>query len=269
MVEQADVAIAALPLRLNYQCLYSPSYGDSIIYLQPSNNDYIVHPINAGALGKGKYLSWPAGLMIDSATGAINISQSETGMRFIIGFVKAGSTDTCLSNLILAGITYADSIYVLSDHDTLASPYYNADASTPAVCNASGSGDYPDNNGHGDDQCVFDGKDKKGNQGQANGKKVKVRTISGVIDLKATVAAGAFGTNPIDGTSITVPIAYTLNDESKKAIQQINVQLIYYNKRSSIPAVLINTINANAAAFFQNRVVNNPRPPIIIVSASR
>ncbi|MEO5594128.1 MAG: hypothetical protein ABIR15_16145 [Chitinophagaceae bacterium] len=265
----AQVAKTNLPVQLNYQCANAPNYGDSIVYMQPTKNDNIIYPVNQAALGKGTYFAWPVGLIIDSVSGAINVSQSETGLRFIVGFTKAGSKDTCVKNLILGGITYADRIYVLSNNDTLAVPYYNANASTPAVCNVSDDNDYPDNSGHGngDDNCIFDGIDKKGKKGQANAENVKVRTISGVINLKATLAAGAFGNNPVNGTSIIAPIAYSLNDKSKKATQQINVQLIYYAKKTDIPAALVNTITENNAAFFQNTaILKSPRPPIIVVS---
>jgi hypothetical protein len=268
-VNSSQVASVPLPKILNYQCNHAPDYGDSIIYMQPSNHDYIVNPVNAGVLGKGKYVAWPSGLIIDSASGAINVSESETGLRYIIGFIKDGARDTCLSNLILGGITYADGIYVLGNNDTLAIPYYNANAAIPPVCDPSDDYDYPGNSGHGvgNSNCVFDGKDKKGNSGQANGKNVKVRTISGIINLKATLAAGAFGSNPANGTSITVPIAYSLNDESQKATQQIDVQFVYYENKSDIPVALTNNITANRSSFFKNTaILSSPRPPIIIVA---
>src|ERR1700748_878401 len=45
-------------------CYFAPVYGDSIIYPQPTNGqDYIVGPVNSP--GAGKYLSWPAGMVID------------------------------------------------------------------------------------------------------------------------------------------------------------------------------------------------------------
>ena len=61
----------------------------------------------------GTYLSWPDGLKINSDTGAINLTQSETGQRYSIAFVKNGTTDTCMSQLIVAGAAYMDSVYVL------------------------------------------------------------------------------------------------------------------------------------------------------------
>lgn len=269
MVTASESIISTAPLWLNYQCANAPDYGDSILYLQPVKTDYIVSPVNRTALGKGKFLSWPEGLVIDSASGAINFSASETGMRYIIGFIKQSTTDTCVSNLILAGITYVDSIYILSRNDTLAVPYYNANASTPVVCDASDDNDYPGTSGHGDgnDKCIFDGTDKHGNKGKANKQNVRVRTISGIINLKATLAAGAFGASPADGTAVAVPVVYSLSDKSKKATQEIDVQLLYYNRKADIPASMVNRVNANRAAFFQNTaILGSPRPPIIIVT---
>jgi len=265
-----QVAVAPLPQHLNFNCTYSPDYGDSIVYLQPNgNNDYVIMPVNADSLGKGTYLAWPAGLIIDSSTGAINLSQSETGLRYVVGFVKQGTKDTCLKNLVVAGITYVDSMYVLSNNDTLAAPLFNANAAVPPVCDPSDNTDYPgiNGNGHGNNKCVFDGMGKNGKSGQANAQKVKVRTISGSINLKETYTGGAFGSNPVDGASVTVPVYYNLNDKSKKATQLINVQLVYYSHLSAVPDSLVNAVRANRAAFYQNVPLFSlkPRPPVIVV----
>src|ERR1700730_9823434 len=106
-------------------CSYAPDYGDSIIYPQPTNGpDYVVSPVNNP--GTGKYFSWPGGMVIDSLPGAINVTKSQTGQRYDIGFVKTGSTDTCLKSLIIAGAAYMDSVYVLANNEKLALPYFNA-----------------------------------------------------------------------------------------------------------------------------------------------
>jgi hypothetical protein len=267
-----QVAFAPVPGQMNFLCTDPVYYGDSIIYLQPTgNNDYIISPLNGAALGKGIYYSWPAGLVMDSSSGDIDVSRSETGLRYIIGFVKQGSADTCLSNLIVAGVTYIDSIYVLSENDTLALPYFNGSASLASLCDSSDDSDYPGGGGgkgDGDNKCSFDGSDKSGKSAQANKNNVKVRTISGVINLKATLNDGAFGPNPVNGASITVPIYYNLNDQSKKATQVINVQLIYYDSRSDIPLATANAIETNRTDFYQNLPVlsANPRPPLLVIT---
>jgi hypothetical protein len=266
-VATAIVDINSVPQIKNFQCNNSPDYGDSIIYLQPTKNDYVVKPVNQTSLGKGKYIAWPTGLAIDSASGVINVSQSETGMRYLVGFVRSGSTDTCLRNIILAGITYVDSVYVLSNNDTLAPAVFNANVNVAPVCN---SGNQPgdDNKPDGDDKCQFDKKGKDGKKGHAKDKNVAVNTINGAINLKATLNSKAFGNNPANGTSVIVPIYYSLSDNSKQSLQLINVDLRFYNKRSEIPVSLLNEIQNSRTSFYQNTPILSlaPRPPVIVVT---
>ncbi len=113
-------------------CTYSPDYGDSIVFTQPTNGqDYVIYPVNNGGIA-GKYFAWPVGLVLNSQTGAIDMTKSETGARYAIGFVKEGTTDTCLSQLIVGGAAYMDSVYVLGDNQTTAAPYFNANPYAPA-----------------------------------------------------------------------------------------------------------------------------------------
>lgn len=262
----------AVPLPVNGRCINGPIYPDSLIYLRPDGGaDYIIYPINNP--GVGKYYSWPQGLRLDSLTGSINVSASETGLRYKIGFVKKGTTDTCIRTIILAGASYIDSIYVLGNNDTLAYPYFNADPRTSSICDASDDTDYPGipGRGNGNNKCEFDAADTRGKKGNANQKKVKVRTISGVINLKKTFEEGAFGPNPVNGQAITVPIYYELNDQSGMALQKVDVQLVYYHSRSEIPAALINYIQEKRTDIISLSLIlplGNPRPPIIVITRS-
>jgi hypothetical protein len=266
-VAVAMVDIKSVPQIKNFQCNNSPDYGDSIIYLQPSNKDYVIKPVNQASLGIGKYIAWPTGLALDSSSGSINVSQSETGMRYLVGFIKSGTNDTCLQNIVLAGISYVDSVYVLNTSDTLAKVFFNANASVAPVCNP---GNQPGDatNPDGDDKCQFDKKGKDGKKGHAKDKNVMVNTINGTIDLKATMASKAFGTNPANGTSVIVPLYYSLNDKSKNSLQLINVDLRFYNKKSDIPVSLLNEIQNNRSSFYQNKPILSlkPRPPVIVVT---
>src|SRR5215213_9839239 len=118
--EEILVEFAAFPSTFNFNCTDSPVYEDSILCAKwrGPNNDYIVKPLNRPE--KGKYYSWPVGLQIDVNTGTINVSKSESGMLYVIGYVKDGTTDTCHSRIIVAGLHYKDQIYVLSNNDSLA-----------------------------------------------------------------------------------------------------------------------------------------------------
>src|ERR1700733_14647721 len=136
---QAVAPLAPYPQAPITGCAYDPNYGDSIIYPQPTNGqDYIVSPINNP--GPGKYLAWPAGMVIDSVTGAIDVTKSNTGERYAVGFVKSGTTDTCLIPLIIGGADYMDSVYVLADNATQAVPYFEANPSLASICSGQGNG---------------------------------------------------------------------------------------------------------------------------------
>ncbi|MBO9201918.1 MULTISPECIES: hypothetical protein [Niastella] len=245
-------------------CPSAPNYGDSIVFIKPKlGADFILDPVNNKGTS-GTYLSWPEGLQLNQNTGAINLSKSETGIRYNIAFIKKGTTDTCVSQLIVGGLTYLDGIYILDQNDTLALPIFNADPFAAPVCNTSNDTDYPDNNGNGDNKCTFD-DDAPGQR--ANDQKLRVRTKSGIINLKRSVADGLFGKNPKDGAKKMLQIRYALNDASQKASQKISVQVIYYDKASSIPTNLQQEVTTKRANLFQYKIVNGkPRPPLLIIA---
>ncbi|HEY4062132.1 MAG TPA: hypothetical protein VGM30_09540 [Puia sp.] len=236
-------------------CAYSPYYGDTIIFDQPtSGSDYIVNPVNNP--GAGKFLSWPVGLSLDSLTGAIDMTKSETGLKYAIGFVKNGTTDTCLQTLVLGGVSYEDSIYVLAQGQTQAAPYYDANPYLPPVCNGQGGGS----------GCTFDVN------GAAAAMKVIVDKNTGVIDLKKTLngglLGGAFGLIPLNGNTVTTTIYYRLNDASNNALQHIDVQLVYYSSKSLINSGLLGNVLNKLDNLLSGHLISNsinPRPPLVII----
>jgi hypothetical protein len=238
-------------------CAYAPNYGDSIIFPQPATSqDYIVHPTNNP--GPGKYFSWPIGLVLDSLTGAIDVTKSETGMRYAIGFVKSGSTDTCLNTLIIGGAAYMDSIYVLSDGETTAVPYYNANAYAASACSG-GSG------------CTFDVT------GSAANARVVVDKSTGAIDLVktlngTTLLGGAFGLLPLNGATANATIYYKINDASNSALQHIDVRFEYYYSKSQMSAGLVIGLLAKLDNILLGNLIStasNPRPPLIFIVRSK
>lgn len=235
-------------------CPTLPIYGDTIIFTQPTSGpDYVMNPVNNP--GTGQYFAWPVGLDLNQTTGAIDLTQSQTGMRYVLGFVPSGSTDTCLSTLIVGGAAYYDSVYVLADGQTTSSPYFEANPLLPNPCLNGG--------------CTFDVT------GSAAAKKVIVNTTTGVIDLQKTLngglLGGAFGLLPQSGSVITVPIYYKLNDASNEALENISVQIEYVTSKSQLnSAVLSGIINQVNDLLSGNIIYNanqaNPRPPLIIIT---
>lgn len=245
-------------------CPNAPNYGDTIIFTKPkTGGDFFAEPINnQGVLGT--YLSWPEGLKLNRTTGSINLSQSETGVRYKVAFVKQGTTDTCVSQLIIGGMTYLDKIYAIDQNDTLAKPIFNADPLGSSICDNSDDTDYPDNNNNGNNRCEFD---DAAPGSKANDLKLRVRTKSGIINLKKSLADGIFGATVKNGDFKLVNIQYQLNDASNKATQSVSVKVMYYDKISNIPASLQQEISSKNLSMFSYQVVNGrPRPPLIIIA---
>lgn len=240
------------PETVNFGCPGGPSYGDSVIFLQPTSpgQDYVVQPVNNP--GPGKYFSWPEGMVIDPNTGAINVSQSETGVRYNVGFVKEAG-DTCLQTLILGGAAYVDSVYVMADDQTKANPYYNANIFLPPVCTG-GSG------------CQYDVT------GEAARKRISIDRQTGIIDLKQTYNNGVFsllGLIPLDGTSVDATIYYRLNDRSNMALQKTTLTLMFYNRKRDIPPSLLGNIDGRKDNLLQSlllTLLGRPKPNLIIIT---
>ena len=235
-------------------CSYAPDYGDSIIYPQATtgSNDYIVSPVNNP--GPGTYMSWPEGLAINSSTGAIDVTQSDAGERFDIGFVKNGTTDTCITSLIIGGVSYMDSVYVFGNNESQVYPYYDANPYSPFVCGWGST--LPGS-------CQFDVT------GSAKNMNVAVDQNNGWIDLQKTLSSGAFGPVPFDGEQISTDIYYRLNNASNMALQHIKVNIIYYYSKSQISPSLLSSLNTKLNNSLLNALIvksGASRPPIIIIT---
>jgi hypothetical protein len=261
-------------------------YGDSIFYVKgkPGVDEYIAPKQPPGV--KGKYVSWPAGLVMDETTGRINLSLSPHGISFTIGFINISINDTTLITITISGVNYRSGIYVLENNDTLAVPYYNESISLLGLLGLSDDNDYPppspDGSGGGNDKAEFDdgydddngnGHDDEPPLGQrANDQNVRVRTTSGVINLKKSVIDGAFGPNPKSGDMKQVRIYYRLNDNTRWALQYIDVTLYYYEYESDIPSSLLSNVRKlmnEDQARASGRVTTTdckPRPPQIIIT---
>lgn len=174
--------------------------------------------------------------------------------------MKSGAKDTCIQTIVLAGVSYVDSIHTLSKNQTVAHPYLNADVQTSSICIVAPDED-DDDDDDGNDKCEF----------KSSSPKVKVKTITGAIDLKRTVENGAFGSNPANGKTIKVSISYKLNDKSNKASQKMDVNLVYYERRSDIPQTLVDYVQQKRQDILKKELIStkgNPRPPLIIITRS-
>lgn len=229
---------------------YVLSYGDSILYMKPSAGDYIVSPLKQRA---GTYTGFPEGIDIDETTGAINVTKSETGLRYRITHTAPDGTKT-ETKVVLSGITFLDKFYNLSTGDSVAFPVYNSSVSRPLPLAGSS----------------FD----EGNI--CNGAGCAVKTTDGTINLAQTVRNGVFGVIPRNDRRETFEIRYKINDASGKTENKLKVLLYWYDTMADVPADLWDVLNSRTAdgVFLRGNGASSvegisaaakPRPPCVIV----
>lgn len=221
-------------------------YADSVIYLKTGTSDHIVYPVRNK---KGRYSSYPFGLALDEKTGAINVTKSESGLRYIV-FFDSESGCSGSTSIVISGINYPDHYHNLASGDSIAYPTYNA---IPTAI-PGGGGLFNVNN----DAAEYD---------------IKLHNQNGAINLAATVRNGLFGATPVNGSKIDVPIAYWLNDASNRAFNSITVRLYYFTTMREVPLYLTELLKERASAFeplmasarFTKKI--KPRPPCVIIIA--
>ena len=213
------------------------AYPDSIFFQSSAKKTYIIKPVK---LLTGTYGAFPTGLKINPLNGNINVSTSETGLRYLVWFIPQGSTDTCFKYITLSGIDYDDSIYVLSANPkSLGRPIYNATVSLAVDCSSGCEFDDgpDDDNGNG----IAD-EPPAGQQVIPQG--IVINKKTGVIDFKKSIENGALGKNPVSGTNKEFILNYRLGDKSSKALNRVGFHLFYYKTQAEIPAKLLKDVLA-------------------------
>jgi hypothetical protein len=223
---------------------YAFSYGDSIIYLKNQAADHVIYPTEQRA---GTYSAFPDGIEIDDNTGAINVSKSETGLRYRITHTSPSGKETSIK-IVLSGITFTDKFYRLSQNDSIALPVYNANANNTLPLNGS----------------VFD----EGNGANSGG--CSIETVNGQINLKQCIRNGIFGASPRNDERKDFEIAYRINDASGKSLNKIKVSLYYYDSMADVAADLLETLQVreDEGVFLRtggSARVAKPRPPCVII----
>ncbi len=233
---------------------YTLSYGSPVIYLKNQASDYIVSPTESRT---GTYTAFPEGIEIDDDNGAINVSKSETGLKYKITYTAANG-DTSSTVVLISGIQFADQFYRLSQNDSVAYPIYNGNAANTLPLSGSS---FDDNN-------------------LANSGGCAIKTTNGQINLAQTVRNGIFGPTPQNDARKEFDIEYKLNDQSGKAQNKIRVKLYYYNTMADVAPDLLQTLaerqqqgvflemNNNGSgpvSTARTTAIAKPRPPCVII----
>jgi hypothetical protein len=187
------------------------NYGDTVLYLSAQSQDYIVYP---KTLDAGRYSAYPEGIDLDQNTGAINVSKSETGLKYHVSFIPAGSKDSVSINIIISGINFLDGFYKLTTADSIAHPLYNAKAGNPMPGIGNGS--------------QFD------QGGSCNNNGCTVDITNGQINLAQTVRNGVFGAVPANNDRHEFDLNYSINDNSHNARNTIRVKLYYFETMNDV-----------------------------------
>ena len=203
----------------------SISYGDSIFYLNPQVTDYVISPVKVQS---GQYLGFPDGIDIDTKTGEINVSKSETGLRYRITFIPDGTIDSTSTEIVISGINYLDGFYKLTTADSVLKPLYNAGFNNPIP---------GVNNG-----TIFD------DGSSCNTAGCNVNTVMGSINLAQTVRNGVFGTTPSNNDRHEFQLNYRINDKSVKSLNTLKVKLYYFDSINDVTQEAYDIINSRIGA---------------------
>ena len=203
------------------------NYGDSILYLKNQADDYLVSP---NTTASGQYFAFPDGLNIDQNTGVINVTKSETGLRYRVSFVASGSTDSLQTVIVISGINFLDGFYKLTTADSILRPLYNANtgAVVPGINNGS----------------IFD--DGSG----CNSAGCNVNTGDGTINLAQTVRNGVFGATPSNNDRHEFDLNYRINDKSGESFNTIRVKLYYFDTITDVTQEVYDIISSREGAVF-------------------
>lgn len=254
------------------------AYSDTLIYLKYQKDDLKIKPLQRN---DGKYGAIPEGLEINNSNGEINVTKSETGLKYKVFFIPKNTSDTCFTNLTISGIDYLSKIYLLDLNDTLAVPVYNSNPNNtlpggrknanPQDSGKSGGSEFDDDDDDDNGDGTLD-EPLPGQQVILQG--MAIDKSNGKIQLKKSLKNGLLGSNPSNGSSKKFKIFYRLDDNSGKALNSIEVQFHYYAKSSDVPKDLVdnisgkNQINSGAKTNTEELSINStrkPRPPNIVI----
>lgn len=218
---------------------YALSYGDSIIYAKNTAGDHIVSPKTPMS---GTYEAFPEGIELDETTGAINVSESETGLRYRIAFTPEGGNRSYTTVVLLAGINYLDKFYFLSKNDTVSRAVYNGDLNKQVPVSA-GKTEFDVNRG-------------------CNNEGIAVNINDGSINLAQTIRNGFFGRHKNDDEE-EFELEYKIDDNSKQARQEVKIKLYYYNTLADVPQKYWDLLKEREGTILWANNTHNPTDEII------
>lgn len=220
------------------------SYGEITFFLNSDPSKNTIHPVSIPKKA-GYFKAIPNGLAIDETSGAIDLSQSLTGLAFKIFYVSNSGKLLDSTRIVVSGIDYEDGIYDLSKQREV-QPFYNANK-TIRITGIDSDFDETDLNGDGTDDV--DGVFKKN---------LVINKKTGAIDLKKSIRNGLLGKRPLSGANGNFTFYYRVKDGSKKTLNKLEVRIVYYKKRNEVPSALTDILSTREK--IDKRVNKMPTP---------
>ena len=75
------------------------AYSDTLFFLENLKDDLKVKPL---VKRDGEYGAYPEGLEINESHGEINITKSESGLRYTVFFIPKNTKDSCFTHLTIS-----------------------------------------------------------------------------------------------------------------------------------------------------------------------
>jgi hypothetical protein len=244
------------------------AYKDSLFYLENLKVDIKIEPL---VRRKGEYGAYPEGLEINKSNGEINITKSESGLRYDVFFVPEKTKDTCFTKISISGIDYASKIYVIKN-EKVALPIYNNNPLLPIPGIGTGKTEFDD----GDDDDNGDGSADEPLPGQeVIPQGLDISKLDGKIQLDNSLKKGLFGASFKNGDNKKLKLFYRLEDKSGKSLNKLELEFHFYEKESDVPKSLKDKIIENQSSFNllhsglrYARIFGffrKPRPPQIVI----
>lgn len=220
------------------------TYGETTFYLDGNPSKNTIYPVNIPKRS-GFFKAIPNGLAIDSASGAVDLSQSLSGLAYKIFYVSNAGKLLDSTRFVVSGIDYEDGIYDLGTQ-TKVQPFYNANKSIK-ITGIDSDFDETDLNGDG----IAD-------ISPVSTKNLVINKKTGAIDLEKSIRRGLLGNRPESGTEGNFTIYYRVKDDSKKTLNKLEVRIVYYKKRNQVPSSLIDVLSTREK--IDRRVNKMPTP---------
>jgi hypothetical protein len=200
-------------------------------------------------------------------TGEVNVSKSESGLRYRIWFKPNSSTDSINTIILISGVNFLDGFYKLTSADSIAKPVYNGNKinTIPGINNGSSFDEGSNCNSAG---CT-------------------VNLSSGTINLAQTVRNGVFGSKPSNNDRHEFVMNYRINDKSNKSLNTLKVKLYYFDSINDVTQEVYDIISSREGTLLRgvsntqlgttlagnglNKPVGRPqkpRPPCIFILAN-